>query len=57
MSVATLTDEPIDKMISIDSAPKIMAVVVGKGADYAAAEGFSDGNAVMPQVCWSIHEL
>lgn len=54
ISVATLTDEPIDKMISIDSAPKIMAVVVGKGADYAAAEGFSDGNAVMPQVCTTL---
>lgn len=37
-------------MNSIDSAPKIRAVVVGKGADYAAAEGFSDGKMIMPQV-------
>jgi hypothetical protein len=51
LSVATLTDEPISKMNSIDSAPKILAVVVGKGDGYAAADGFSDGKAVMPQVC------
>lgn len=50
LSVATLTDEPISKMNSIDSAPKILAVVVGKGDAYAAADGFSDGKAVMPQV-------
>jgi hypothetical protein len=52
LSVATLTDDcPLGKMNSIDSAPKIRAVVVGKGADYAAAEGFSAGNSIMPQVC------
>lgn len=51
LSVATLTDEPISKMDCIDNAPKILAVVVGKGDDYAAADGFSDGKAVMPQVC------
>lgn len=51
LSVATLTDEPLSKMVSIDSAPKIMAVVVGKGADYASAEGYSDGLPRMPQVC------
>jgi hypothetical protein len=51
MSVATLTDEPIGKMDCIDNAPKILAVVVGKGDDYAAADGYSDGKAVMPQVC------
>lgn len=49
LSVATLTDEPLDKMNSIDSAPKILAVVVGKGDDYATADGYSDGKAVMPQ--------
>lgn len=50
LSVATLTDEPLHKMVSIDTAPKIMAVVVGKGADYSSAAGYSDGKAQMPQV-------
>lgn len=51
LSIATLTDDcPLGKMNSIDSAPRIKAVVVGKGADYAAAEGFSDGKQIMPQV-------
>jgi hypothetical protein len=57
LSVATLTDEPISKMNSIDSAPKILAVVVGKGDAYAAADGFSDGKAVMPQVRAFMHKV
>lgn len=51
LSVATLAEEPcLDDMTSVDTAPKIKAVVVGKGDNYGSAEGYSDGNAIMPQV-------
>lgn len=39
--------------MTVDTAPQIMAVVVGKGDDFKIADGddgHSDGNAIMPQV-------
>lgn len=50
MSVATLTDDPLDKMTSINNAPSIRAIVIGKGEDFSNKEGLPDGAAIMPQV-------
>jgi len=40
--------------MTVDTAPQIMAVVVGKGDDFkindGSSDGHSDGNAIMPQV-------
>lgn len=49
MSVATLSDAPLNLMCSVDTAPLIKAVVVGKGGDFANTPGASDGNPYMPQ--------
>lgn len=50
MSIATLTDEDaLEKMCSVETAPLIKAVVVGKGADFANP-GASDGEPFMLQV-------
>lgn len=51
MSVATLTDEPLDKMDCIENAPSIRAIVIGKGEDFGNVDGMIDGSPVMPQVC------
>lgn len=50
MSVATLTDEPLDKMDCIENAPSIRAIVIGKGEDFGNVDGMVDGSPVMPQV-------
>lgn len=50
MSIATLTDEPLDKMDCIENAPSIRAIVVGKGEDFSNVEGMVDGSPIMPQV-------
>lgn len=50
MSIARLTDEPLDKMVSAQTAPKIYAAVVKKGLNFANTGGFPDGNNAMPQV-------
>jgi hypothetical protein len=51
LSVAALTDEEnLDKMRSVETAPLLKAVVVGKGADYTNYQGGSDGEPVMHQV-------
>lgn len=50
MSVATLTGDPLSKMTSKDSAPKIVATVVGKGGDFSNLPGQLEGIPAMPQV-------
>lgn len=50
MSVATLTDDPLDKMDCIENAPSIRAIVIGKGEDFSNVAGMADGYAIMPQV-------
>lgn len=51
LSIASLTDEPLDKMCSVETAPMIKAVVVGKGADFSNyPDDEDDGQPVMPQV-------
>lgn len=51
LSIATLTqDVPLDKMCSVETAPHIKAVVVGKGADFANGNTSTDGIPLMPQV-------
>lgn len=50
LSVATITNEPLDEDFTVESAPMIRAVVVGKGADFANFAGNTDGSPSMPQV-------
>lgn len=50
LSVAALTDENLSNMRSVESAPLLKAVVVGKGADFTNEEGDHDGDQFMPQV-------
>lgn len=50
MSIATLTGEPLEKMDSKDTAPKIIATMVGKGADFANKDASMEGIPAMPQV-------
>lgn len=50
LSIATLTGEPLDKMTSLDGAPKIIATLVGKGGDFSNEDGQQEGVPVMPQV-------
>lgn len=50
LSIATLTGEPLDKMTSLDGAPKIIATLVGKGGDFSNDDGQQEGVPVMPQV-------
>jgi hypothetical protein len=50
VSIATLTDEPLSRMTSIETAPTILARVVGKGRGFASPPGQPDGDPVMPQV-------
>lgn len=50
MSVATLTEEPLDEMDCIENAPSIRAIVIGKGEDFSNVAGMADGSAIMPQV-------
>jgi hypothetical protein len=49
MSVATLTNEPLDKMDCIENAPSIRAIIIGKGENFANAKGEIDGAALLPQ--------
>jgi len=51
LSVATLTNEPLEEQFTVETAPMIKAVVVGKGADFANFAGNTDGSPSMPQVC------
>jgi len=50
MSIATLTGEPLDKMDSKDTAPKIIATMVGKGVDFANKDASMEGIPAKPQV-------
>lgn len=50
MSFAKLTDEPLHKMVSRETAPKIYATVVGSGVNFDNGPGFADGKNVIPQV-------
>lgn len=50
LSVATLTEEPLEKMDCIENAPSIRAIIIGKGEDFANYEHSYDGLARMPQV-------
>jgi hypothetical protein len=50
LSIASLTNEPLDHMCSVETAPLIRAVVVGKGADFSNyPDDEEDGQPVMPQ--------
>lgn len=50
MSFAKLTDEPLHKLVSQETAPKIYATVVGSGVNFDNSPGFADGLNVIPQV-------
>lgn len=50
MSVASLTAVDMSRMTSIKTAPRIVANVVGRGADFGSADGQPDGLPVMQQV-------
>lgn len=50
MSIATLTGESLERMTSLEHAPKIVATLVGKGGDFSNEDGQMDGVPVMPQV-------
>lgn len=50
MSVATLTDTPLAKMTSATTAPRILARVLDKGADFSNTEGLSEGDPIIRQV-------
>lgn len=51
LSIATLTGEPLDKMKSVETAPMIEAVVLGKGADFSNyPDDEEDGQPYMSQV-------
>jgi hypothetical protein len=52
MSIATLTDESLDTMTSVATAPKMLAAMVGKGANFANTPGQDEGEPVMQQVRW-----
>jgi hypothetical protein len=54
MSFAKLTDEPLHKMVSRETAPKIYATVVGSGVNFDNSPGLADGKNVIPQVCGCI---
>lgn len=50
LSIATLTGEPMDDMHSVDTAPRLVATLVGKGADFSNIPGQPEGIPAMPQV-------
>jgi len=49
MSIATLTGEPLEKMDSKDTAPKIIAQMLGKGGDFSNHDASMEGIPAMPQ--------
>jgi hypothetical protein len=50
MSIATLTGESLERMTSLEHAPKIIATLVGKGQDFSNGDPHMDGVPIMPQV-------
>jgi hypothetical protein len=50
MSIATLTGESLERMTSLEHAPKIIATLLGKGGDFSNEDQQMDGVPVMLQV-------
>jgi hypothetical protein len=59
LSIATLTDESMADMHSVDTAPKLVATLVGKGADFSNTPGQPEGIPALPQVraCMHMHTI